>query len=336
MMQPILLSTPSNSQANERLSDTTAIDKQAANDELLQEEEKSPGNFFDLLASAIMGTEKKKDGVVEEKGVEVNELAEQLVPALNSDGETVTADKELASTSIEQDSQKVEISEDEELLLENSMPEQPDFVPPPVENAPLLEPAPLANSAVETGQLNSSAAVKETAQPSIIAQIESAQKMDTQLSAPQKNASLSNASPMSPDSLKKGQEANSAAFDRSNLSSEKTAPKSVDNKLKNNLIKSLKSVSENTVKNTSDGNSLITDDNQYTPEAVTLDSSTKELDKSQQAVPVTPFEPLLQGESAASLAAEDNKPQQAVQDSPLMAGENRSIQGAQVAPATTG
>ena len=123
MMQSILLTSPSNSQASEPLFDTPAIDKQPKSDALSQQEGGLAGHFSDLFGSAIADNEKgEKDKNVlgEEDSAEIDELASDLLlDTLSNEADSEISPEEFELTSTEEHSQESEETVTEnELLLE--------------------------------------------------------------------------------------------------------------------------------------------------------------------------------------------------------------------------
>lgn len=192
MMQSILVTSPTKSQANESLSDAATVDGDVSSDELRKEQ---GANFSNLLDSVLTGKGENGDATSEELSEADGELSETAL-----EGET-ELESELLLEELDVSAEELEQSLDEPVATEEV--ELSDHELSLLKKAALDEKQ--SNVSQEALVKPNAQSPKEVTQP-ILAQIEAALKVDTQVTDPAKAAQISSENPESSLQLKKGQD----------------------------------------------------------------------------------------------------------------------------------
>ena len=251
-MQSILLSPSSNPQTSECLSDIPAVDKQSQQDEFSQQK----GHFSDLLGTAVADSERGNNNLGEADLAEVAELTGEPLPdTLSSAADSeISAEKSVRNSAMQAPLQLQNTVVENELLPENSGIEQPGVDTALTGNSLTVDQEYAGNVQAGQEQSNLKEAAKEYAPQPILAQIEAAQKMDTQLSDPQQ---LSSDKLVLAEPLRKGQEKGAAEIAQASLPVGSVKLKAdvnekalINGELKNSAVESLKPETEGTLKTT--------------------------------------------------------------------------------------
>ncbi|WP_415225852.1 flagellar hook-length control protein FliK [Psychromonas sp.] len=240
MMQSILLTNPVKSQNNERLSDTSNVDGELTGDGLRAEESEFKLRFADLFDSLLVGNGKvagngkdvvgnekvdgngkevagkgKEDqdivveGSAERKGtIDSSQLLENSTVQVDSGVATENSDADLADL---KDKNEAETFGGELLSaqVKNVEPAKNREAIDNLENVNQIERLADSGDAQEAEGKNKT---ENVAQSSMLEQIETAKKIDTQVTGPQKTDQVDNVIPELASQVKKGQEKQHSSY----------------------------------------------------------------------------------------------------------------------------